>query len=68
MLAREKSPFWVTLDEKRLEHFLNRRRFAAASEGWYYSQTKRTVEIRYLTPHEDHCLTVSFEAFDLIGM
>ena len=43
MIAKEKSPFWVTLNDRKLEHFLNRRKFDAAAEGWYYSQTKRTV-------------------------
>ena len=68
MLAKEKSPFWVTLGEKKLEHFLNRRKFDAAAEGWYYSQSKKAVEIKYANPCKDCCLTVSFEQFDLIGM
>ena len=68
MIAKEKSPFWVTLDGCKLEHFLNRRKFDAADEGWYYSQTKRTVEIKYANPMADYDLTVSFEQFDLIGM
>lgn len=68
MLAKEKSPFWVALGTRRLKHFLNRRQFAAAAEGWYYSQTKRTVEICYPNPGGDYSLTVSFEQFDLIGM
>ncbi len=68
MIAKEKSPYWVQLGEKRLEHFLNRRIFAAAAEGWYYSQSRRTVEIKYPNPGADCRLTVSFEQFDLIGM
>ena len=36
--------------------------------GWYYSQSKRAVEIKYPNPKKDTTLTVSFEDFDLIGM
>ncbi|MGN0353468.1 MAG: TIM-barrel domain-containing protein [Muricoprocola sp.] len=68
MIRKDKSPFWVTLGEKKMEHFLNRKKFDAAQEGWYYSQTKKTVEIKYQNPKKDITLTVSFEEFDLIGM
>ena len=39
-----------------------------AAEGWYYSQTKKAVEVKYANPGKDYNLTVSFEQFDLIGM
>ena len=68
MIAKEKSPFWVTLDGRKIEHFLNRRKFDEAAEGWYYSQTKKAVEVKYANPGRDYNLTVSFEQFDLIGM
>jgi len=68
MIAKEKSPFWVTLDGRKIEHFLNRRKFDEAAEGWYYSQTKKAVEVKYANPGKDYNLTVSFEQFDLIGM
>ena len=68
MIAKEKSPFWVTLDDRKIEHFLNRRKFDAAAEGWYYSQSKKAVEVKYANPAKDYDLTVSFEQFDLIGM
>lgn len=68
MIAKEKSPFWVTLDGRKIEHFLNRRKFDAAAEGWYYSQSKKAVEVKYANPAKDYELTVSFEQFDLIGM
>ena len=68
MIAKEKSPFGVTLDGRKIEHFLNRRKFDAAAEGWYYSQSKKAVEVKYANPAKDHELTVSFEQFDLIGM
>lgn len=68
MIAPEKSPYWVILAGRRLEHFLNRRLFEAAEEGWYYSQTKKSVLVKYTNPHRAYTLTISFEQFDLIGM
>ena len=68
MIRKDRSPFWVSLGGRKLEHFLNRRKFEAAAEGWYYSQTKRAVLIKYPNPKKDLTLTVSFEDFDLIGM
>ena len=68
MVKKERSPFWVSLSGKKLKHFLNRHQFDKAAEGWYYSQTKRSVEVKYENPKEDYVLKVSFEDFDLIGM
>lgn len=68
MVRKDRSPFWVALDGRKLEHFLNRRKFDAAAEGWYYSQTKRAVLVKYANPRRDAVLTISFEDFDLIGM
>ncbi len=68
MIRKDRSPFWVTLGEEKLEHYLNRRKFEAADKGWYYSQTKKAVLVKYPNPKKDVTLTVSFEDFDLIGM
>ena len=68
MIRKDKSPFWVALGDRKIEHFLNRRKFEAASEGWYYSQSKKAVFVKYANPKADTTLTVSFEDFDLIGM
>ena len=68
MIRKDRSPFWVALGEEKLEHFLNRRKFEAAEKGWYYSQTKKAVLVKYPNPKENVTLTVSFEDFDLIGM
>jgi alpha-glucosidase len=68
MIRKERSPFWVALGDEKLEHFLNRRKFEAADKGWYYSQSKRAVLVKYPNPKKDITLTVSFEDFDLIGM
>lgn len=68
MIRKDRSPFWLTLGGQKLEHYLNRRKFEAAEEGWYYSQTDRAVLIKYKNPGTDTKLVVSFEDFDLIGM
>ena len=56
------------LGERALEHFLYRKKFEEAEEGWYYSQTKKSVLIKYRNPEKDYAVTISFEKFDLIGM
>lgn len=68
VIKKEKSPYWVTLGDRQIKHFLNRKQFEKAAEGWYYSQTKRAVEIKYENPKKDISLKVSFENFDLVGM
>lgn len=68
MVRKDRSPYFVTLGGRKLTHYLNRRHFEAAAEGWYYSQTRRAVLIKYDNPHKDTTLHVSFEDFDLIGM
>ncbi len=68
MIRKDRSPFWAALGDRKLPHYLNRRKFDAAAEGWYYSQSKRAVLVKYLNPKQDTTLTVSFEDFDLIGM
>ena len=43
-------------------------KFEEAGCGWYYSQTLKSVQIKYNNPKKDHQVLVSFEQFDLIGM
>ncbi|MCR5448798.1 MAG: DUF4968 domain-containing protein [Solobacterium sp.] len=68
VIHREKAPFYVTLDGRELPHFLHRKEYEASSEGWYYSQSLRSVQIRYDHPKTDHEVLISFAQFDLIGM
>ena len=68
IVNKEKCPYWVKTAGRPLEHFLDRTKFERADSGWYYSQTKRAVEIRTEYPAEDFTVQVSFEEFDLIGM
>ena len=68
MIHREKAPFGVLVDGQELPHFLHRKKFEAAEQGWYYSQTFKSVQIKYPNPKKDYELVVSFEMFDMIGM
>ena len=53
MVRKDRSPFWVALGDEKLEHFLNRRKFDAAAKGWYYSQTRKAVLVKYPNPGRD---------------
>ena len=68
MIHREKAPYWVTVDGTEVPHFLHRRKFEEAEFGWYYSQSLKSVQIKYKNPKKDYQVVVSFEQFDLIGM
>ena len=68
VIHREKAPFWISLDGKELKHFLHRRKFEEAESGWYYSQTLKSVQIKYPNLKKDYKVCISFEEFDLIGM
>ena len=68
MIKKERCPYRVALDGRKLEHFLSRTEFEKASEGWYYSSSKRSALIKYDNPKKDAELLVSFEDLDLIGM
>ncbi len=68
ILHPEKAPFWVSVDGRRVRHFLHRAKFEQAESGWYYSQSQRTVQLRYPCQNKPYDVMVSFEQFDLIGM
>jgi alpha-glucosidase len=68
VIHREKAPFYVQIDGENLPHFLHRARYEEAERGWYYSQTLKSVQIKYPNPRKDHTVLISFEVFDLIGM
>lgn len=68
MVHREKSPYWVKVDGDEINHFLHRAEYEKAECGWYYSQTLKSVQIKYPNIKHDYEVVVSFEAFDLIGM
>ena len=68
VVHREKAPYWVRVAGEEIPHYLHRAKFEAAECGWYYSQTLKSVQIKYHNPCKDYEVVVSFEAFDLIGM
>ena len=68
VIRRDKAPFWITLDGRELPHFLYRKKFETADCGWYYSQTLKSVQIKYPNPKKDCRLVISFQQFDMIGM
>lgn len=68
MIHREKSPYWVKVDGAQIPHFLHRSEYEASECGWYYSQTLKSVQIKYPNIPHDYEVVVSFEVFDLIGM
>ena len=68
VIHREKSPFYVEVEGRQIPHFLHRRQFEETEEGWYYSQTKKSVQVKYKNPKHDHEVMISFEVFDMLGM
>lgn len=68
MIHREKAPYWVKIDNNVIPHFLHRRKFEEASLGWYYSQSLKSVQVKYPNPKKDYEVIISFEQFDMIGM
>ncbi len=68
MIHEEGAPYWVRLGNKELTHFLHRKKYEEAESGWYYSQTRRSVLVRYQNPGKDYEVTVSFMKKDLLSM
>lgn len=65
---KEKCPFFVMVDGKKIEHFLHRPDFEQAECGWYYSQSTKCVEIKYPNITHNYEVAISFDVFDMIGM
>ena len=68
IIRKDKGPFWATLNDKKMKQFIQRDKWEAAEEGWYYSATLGTALVKYKNINESYELVVSFEKFDLIGM
>lgn len=65
----KKAPLFVSVCGGEIEHFLYKKDFEKASEGWFYDMDNRLVEIKYNKPEEkDYQVVISFEPFDMIGM
>ena len=59
---------YVEIDGKEIPHFLHRSKYEKADCGWYYSQSLKSVQIKYSNPKKNHQVMISFEVFDMIGM
>lgn len=68
VIHREKAPYYVEIDGKEIPHFLHRSKYEKADCGWYYSQSLKSVQIKYSNPKKNHQVMISFEVFDMIGM
>lgn len=68
VIRRDKAPYWVSIDGQEVPHLLHRRKFEEAGYGWYYSQSMKSVQIKYKNPDKDYQVLISFEQFDMIGM
>ena len=68
VIQREKGPFWVSVDGKKIPQFLHREKWQQAHEGWYYSHSKKSVQVKYGEIKGDYEVIISFEQFDLIGI
>lgn len=68
VIAREKCPFFVKLNDTMLEKFINRTSWEKSTSGWYYSQTKKSVLIKYNAVANNYKVTILFKPFDMIGM
>lgn len=67
-----KSPYWVKLGAAALPRYLDRVEYEAATTGWYYSQSLKSVQVKYANPlaqgKQSYCVTISYEEFDMLGM
>ncbi len=68
LINKEKSPYYVKILDRQIEHFLNKRLFDEANEGWYYDNSSRSVIIKYENIYDEYEILVSFEQFNLVGM
>ena len=72
VIAREKCPFFVRLNGTELKHFINRKEWENVDCGWYYSQSKKSVLIKYPQSKVDglknYRVEISFAEFNMLGM
>lgn len=68
VVCKDKAPLSVRLSDRPLKHFLSRKAFEQAVEGWYYSQTLHSVQVRFPAASDDACIEVSFRDADFLSM
>lgn len=68
LINKEKSPYYVEIDQREIKHFINHKDYLMTDEGWYYNHSTKSVMIKYKNIVDDYEIMVSFEEFDLVGM
>lgn len=68
VVAPSRAPYWVDVDGERVQQYLRRDHWEAASSGWFYSNDSGTAFIKAENSTEIQNIVVCFEQFDLIGM
>ncbi len=68
LICIDKGPYWVSINGKKIEHFLYHPKFETAEEGWLYNHSLKSVQIKYPEIKGNVEVVISFEQFDLIGM
>lgn len=66
-ISKNKSPYWISVNGEKINHYLDRDKFEKSEIGWYYSQTRKSTFIK-IKNQEILDIDISFEEFDLIGM
>lgn len=68
LISKEMGAYWVKKDGEELPQFIVENEFDAASEGWYYSLSERSICVKYNSNLSDHVVEICTGKFDLIGM
>jgi alpha-glucosidase len=64
----QKAPFKVFIDKQEIDQYLNEHVLEKQEFGWHYDMDFKAARIKFARPQKDYVVTISFEAFDLIGM
>ena len=64
----QNAPYSVTIDQKELAQFINRDDWQVASEGWYYSVSRKSVLIKYANIPASYIVVINPTPMDLLGM
>lgn len=69
IIDKQKGALWVSVDNKKIKRFLVQQQWEAATEGWYYNLSNKTILVKTKMPKKDNFdIIISTEKFDLIGM
>lgn len=68
IIHRESAPYFVKVLGEDIPHFLHREKYEEATCGWYYSNTLKSVLVKYPNPNKNHQVVISFEPLDMLAM